>query len=198
MLLTKPLTAVFWLGLSSPGLHPWAELYPIPTLCSDLGPPACLLAHITLPHPAPLVSFLSMLTELNIPPGRALRPQAKGRHIHLRLLHLHLPGPPSPWSSILRATWPSLSKFRAAQPNREETVESTPAPPALPCPGSQGSMFLILPSIHPLLGFFFLTFRPLYSRHRTLTLHFLPSIYTLFRFPVLLVLWLTLSFSSQS
>lgn len=85
MLLTKPLTGVFRLGLSSPGLHPWAELHPIPTLCSDLGPPACLLAHTTPPHPAPLVSFLPMLTELNIPPGRALRPQAKGRHVHLRL-----------------------------------------------------------------------------------------------------------------
>lgn len=37
------------------------------------------------------------------------------------------PGPPSLWLSCW-ATWPALSKFRAAWPNRKETVESTPAP----------------------------------------------------------------------
>ena len=129
MLLTKPLTGVFWLGLSSPGLHPWAELYPIPTLGSELGPPACLLAHITLPHPAPLVSFLPMLIELNIPPGRALRPQAKGRHVHFRLPRPTLTLAFHPQSHL---AIPQQVPCSPTQQGGDCGIHSSPSSPSLP------------------------------------------------------------------
>lgn len=77
MLLTKLLTGVFQLDPSAPGLHPWAELYPVPTLGSDLGPLACPLD--------PLLSFLPVMRKLNILPSQALRPQAEGHHVHLHV-----------------------------------------------------------------------------------------------------------------
>lgn len=118
MLLTKLLTGVFQLDPFAPGLCPWAELYPAPTLGSDLGPLACPL--YSLYH---LLSFPPAMSELNILPSQALRPQAKGHHVHLCV-----PRPTLTLAFMPTVTWPALSKFRAAWPNRKETVESTPAP----------------------------------------------------------------------
>lgn len=83
MLLTELLTGMFQLDPSAPGLRSWAELYPVPTLDSDLGPLACPLYRLD-----PLLSFLPTMSELNILPSQALRPQAKGHHAHL-----HVPRP---------------------------------------------------------------------------------------------------------
>lgn len=115
MLLTKLLTGVFQLDPSVPGLHPWAELYPVPTLGSDLGPLACPLDAF--------LSFLPVMSELNILPSQALRPQAEGHHVHL---HVRRP------TLTLAFTLSHLASPQqvpcSLAPNRKETVEATPAP----------------------------------------------------------------------